>query len=82
MCRSVKMYSTCGLVVGRCWARSSLAPREVNIPAVLVHKLQCKILLTKVTVTMPESLGEDRSHISLKSPGQKPDPCPKGYAIW
>lgn len=71
MCRSVKMYPICGLVVGRCWARSSLAPCEVNIPAVLVHKLQCKVLLTKVTVTMPESLGEDRSHISSKSPGDR-----------
>lgn len=65
------MYPTCGLVVGRCWARSSLASCEVNIPAVIVNKLQCKVLLTKVTVTMPESLGEDRSHISFKSPGDR-----------
>lgn len=71
MCRSVKMYPACGLVVWRCWARSSLASCEVNIPAVLVNKLQCKVLLTKVTATMPESLGEDRSHISSKSPGDR-----------
>lgn len=71
MCRSVKMYPACGLVVWRCWARGSLASCEVNIPDVLVNKLQCKVLLTKVTVTMPDSLGEDRSHISSKSPGDR-----------
>lgn len=57
-----------GLVVGKHSARESLTFHEANVPAFLVGELQCKVLFSKMSgavgQTMSKSVVEYRPHAS------------------